>query len=97
MGSTSQIQSQTSLHSGHSTTSLDSIQSSKSESDFTISHGGQFEASVRDSLDFMEITMSKEEGFIRNFFKETRSGKERSDMGEVVLCRYVRENEKYSQ
>ena len=89
LGSTSQLHSQTSLASGHSTTSLDSLQSSKSETDFTISHGSVFEASIRDSLDFVEITMSKEESFIGSFFKQTRSRKERADMGEVVLCRLV--------
>ena len=89
MGSNNRLQSQSSLHSGNSTTSLDSIASCRSESDFTVTHGSQFEASFRDSLDFIEITMSKEEGFINSFFKDTRSRKDRADMGEVVLCRYV--------
>ena len=89
LGSTSQLHSQTSLASGHSTTSLDSLQSSKSETEFTITHGSVFETSIRDSLDFVEITMSKEESFIGSFFKQTRSRKERADMGEVVLCRSV--------
>ncbi|XP_063688446.1 exocyst complex component 1-like isoform X1 [Bolinopsis microptera] len=75
MGSNNRLQSQSSLHSGNSTTSLDSIASCRSESDFTVTHGSQFEASFRDSLDFIEITMSKEEGFINNFFKRPGAGK----------------------
>lgn len=89
MNSSTQLHSQTSLTSGHSTASLDSQLSSRSESDFSISHGGQFETSVRDTLDFVELAVSKEEEFIHNFFQETRSGQDRADMVEVVLCRFV--------
>ena len=71
-----------------SNTSLDSLQSAQSESEFPLTPGNHFEISVRDALDFIEITMSKEEGFINSFFKETRSEQERGAMAEVVLSTF---------
>lgn len=71
-----------------STTSLESINSAKSESEFPLAPGNHFEVSVREALDFIEITMSKEENFIGTFFKETRNERERGEMAEVVLSTF---------
>ena len=98
MASSSNIASRHSLasRSRASLASRESLDSIQSEPDFAIgTQGNQFESSVRDALDFVEITMSKEETFINTFFGETRGAAARSAMIEEVLSRFSAELESF--
>eukprot|EP00116_Pleurobrachia_bachei_P007851 sb/3468113/ len=73
-----------------SNTSLDSITSGRSDQEvLAVGQGGnQFEVLVREALDFTEMSMEKEEQFVENFFRETKSPRERRDLVEMILCRF---------
>ena len=74
-----------------SNTSLDSITSGRSDQEVLLAvgqGGNQFEVLVREALEFTEMSMEKEEQFVENFFRETKTPRERRDLVEMVLCRF---------